>query len=164
MGSLTDAVLISVFLSFPEAILILMMGFRLCNLKVDIKKTVRIGGLQSGIAFFLIVLSLETMGIHTILQMLSLWIFVSIVYKMKLYKAIIPVLLGFFIVGILQGIYFPIFNQIYGIDFYKLGAVFKYTVLLSLPVYIITILLLIIVYKNKITFCNISLENEERQL
>ncbi len=160
MGDFNDAVLIAIFISFPEAIMMLMMGFSLCNIRIRILRIVLIGGIQSVIAFIVIIFRFNNMGVHTILQILSLWVLVSFLYKMKFHEAIIPVLFGFFTDGILQGIYFPLAEQNFGTNLDKVGANFQYTFITSLPVYIIYFLLLIIVINRKITLCHITMENE----
>lgn len=160
MGDFTDSVLIAIFVSFPEAIMMLIMGFSLCNVRIHIMKLLLISGIQGIVAFIVIILHFDNMGIQAILQLLSLWVLVSVLYKMQFHKGIIPVLLGFFTIGILQGIYFPLSEQIFGTYLDKVGANFQYTLITSLPVYIIFFLLLVIVMNRKITFCHITMESE----
>lgn len=160
MGDLTDAILISIFLSFPGTVFILLIGFDLSNMKVSFKSVIGISLIQTFIALIIHLLSIR-FGIHTILQLLSLWFLVIIFYKMKPYKAIIPVLIGFFIDGIIQGTYFSLFNYINKVDFIKLGIEFKYTFILNLPIFLISILILIIIRIKRYSLCHICMENEE---
>ena len=160
MGDLTDMVLISTFSSFPEVILTLLIGFNLSNIKVDFKRIIGISLIQVYVAFVIGLLSIH-FGINTIFQLLSLWFLVTIICRIKPYKAIIPVLIGFFISGIVQGIYFSSIHYIYKVDFIRLGAEFKYTILFNMPVFIICILTLMIIKKKRFTLCHINMESEE---
>lgn len=160
--ALTDAICISIFISFPEAILVLLIGFSLCDMNKNLKPILLISVLQSLVAFVIIYLKIN-FGLHSIFQMLSLWILVSSILKIKYYKAIIPVLIGFFVQGILQGIYFPLINLFYDIDFIRLGLEFNYTFLLSIPIYLVSVIILYIATKKKWTLCRIEMDPKDKK-
>lgn len=155
MTELTNAVLIAIFVSFPEVLLMLLLGFSLSAIKFSLKQILIISFIQTIIAFAIEFLNIS-FGIHTVIQLVSLWFLVTVILKMKLYKSIIPVLIGFFIQGIIQGIYLPIISNLAKLDFIKIGMDFKYTLVISLPIYVISITILLIIIRKNFTLCSVE--------
>lgn len=96
MSELMNYILISIFLSFPEIILMLILGLRLCNIKLNMKQILLVAMVQSIVAF---ILRYYKIGIpfHTIVLIGTMWILIVFFMNIKLYKAIVPVFLGILI-------------------------------------------------------------------
>jgi hypothetical protein len=101
---LSKAMMIDAMISFPEALCILLLGLSLTNIRnISRKKIVIIALLQSCIAVIVRSLGLG-LGIHTIIQIVSLFVIATVITEMKWSQMIIPVLLGAFLQGSLESI------------------------------------------------------------
>lgn len=156
---MVDSILISTFISFPEAIIMLYLGFNLCNIQISIKRIVIIAVFQAIVSFAVDILNIK-FGVHTIMLVVSLWIGVVIFYKIKFYKAIVPVLTGFFVDGIIQQILIYTATMFIDIDFPRLGIEFKYTFIYSLCLFVFSLIVLFIIKKVHFTLCDLSAEGE----
>lgn len=154
-----DLIFITVFLSFPEFVLDLMIGLSLCNIKVSLKKILLVAFIQAFVAFFVWKIHIP-FGLHNIIQILICWIIVIIILEIKFYKAIVPVLIGYFLDNIIQGIFVSSVGLIIDLDFSRLGVEFGYTLIYSLCIFIILSIILLIVKKTNFHFCDLSAEGE----
>lgn len=154
-----DSILIATFLSFPEAILMLMLGLSLCDIKVLKRKVVLIALIQGCIAFIVQLLKIP-FGVHSITQMLTFWILVTFILNIKWYKAIVPVLIGYFIDSVIQEILISVVTAMVELDFTRLGTEFKYTFIYGSSVLIVSVTVLLIIRKFNFTFCDLSVEGE----
>ena len=150
MTHLLDKALISIFLSFPEAILILLLGFALTNMRIEIKKTILIAMIEAIIVFAIKIIDIN-FGLHIIVQIITISLLVSIILDIKLYKACVPVLIGIFIKGVEQALFFSIVNQFIVIDYVKLSVDFRLSLIFNLPILLFSSLLLFIVKKKNFT-------------
>ncbi len=156
---MTDFILISMFLSFPEAIIMLLIGLKLCSIRINLKKVLLISFIQASVAF-LIKLTNINFGIQSIVQIITFWVLIILILKMKSYKAIVPVLIGFFIDGIIQQLIISIANNFIKIDFSKLSSEFEYTFIYSLFILSTSLFVLLIIHKTRFIFCDLSVEGE----
>lgn len=159
MSGVMDSVLISIFVYLPEIILILVLGFKLCNLKIEIKKIFLIACIQVCIVFVVKFANLG-FGIFNILQIIILWLLVSIITNNKLYKASVPVLLGFVVDAIIQFTIVTVLNVFWEMDIAKLGIIFFPTLISGLNIFLIEILLVLIIKKTNFIFCDLREEEE----
>jgi len=154
-----DSILISIFISLPEAILMLLIGLSLCNIRTNIKKIALIALIQAFIAFALKIFHVP-FGANSIIQIVSLWILVTVILHIRFYKAVVPVLTGTFIDNIIQQILISVGNLFIKFDFSKLSLEFLYTFIYSIFLFIFMIIILIIIKKRHFVFCDLSLEGE----
>lgn len=159
MSEFMNFLLISIFLSFPETILMLLLGLSLCNIKASIKKVLLVAAIQSTVALAVRYANLG-FGIHTLVQMGSFCILVAVVLNIKLYKAIVPVLIGTLIEGILSFTIVSGISVIYEIDFSLLNVKFIPTLIFAFPVKLADLILVLIILKTKFSLCNIGEEGE----
>lgn len=153
---IVNYIYIAVFASFPEALLILLLGFNLSNFKnYSMSKLLIVAFIQSIIALFIRVLSIN-FGVHTIIQITSLYVLVLAFFKIKYYKAIISVLIGAFSQGVIQSIVIPIFIYLSGWELNSFYNSFDKTILSSIPIFIISGILLIVIRKKNIFLCDIN--------
>ncbi len=155
-----DSILISIFLSFPEAILVLLVGFMLSNIKVKLKKIILIACLQAGIAFTIRVLNIS-FGAHTIIQVMTFCILTTFILKVKLHRVVVPVLIGIFADSVIQELIISVANLLITIDFTRLGIEFKYTFMTyGVFVYIVFLSVVFIIKRLRFTICDLSVEGE----
>ncbi len=151
MTDLTNAVLLSIFISFPEVIWVLLFGFTLTGMKVKIKNVILIALIQTLIAFLVNILNIR-LGIHTIIQSATTCLLVALVLKIKLYHAMLPVLIGVFTQGIMQVTLYSLVIFLFSqFDATQLCVNFKITFIFQIPIIILSILLLLVVKKKNIT-------------
>ena len=102
---------VSLFVSIPETFLCLLLGFKLFNIKVSVKGIFILSLFSAALAYVLRLLPIP-FGLHTFILLITLIGLAVILAKLKVTHAILGVLTGILLVGILQGITIPvIFNQ-----------------------------------------------------
>jgi hypothetical protein len=141
-------------ISFPEALIVFLLGLSLCNIKIDYSKLLGMALLQSIVAFLVKSLNIH-MGLHTIVQIISMYLLIIIFLKMKYYKAIIPVLVGSFVQGIIQITVISIINLIYAIDPTKLNTDFQSAFTVFIPVFLVSIIILKVIRQSHFVLCEI---------
>lgn len=97
----------ALLVGWPEAFIMLFMGFRLSNIKnQNISKMVLISGIQAIITYF-VRKFFSPIGIHTLIHIFTLSLMVQIVLSIKFYKAVISVLIGTIFEGTIQILLLP---------------------------------------------------------
>lgn len=157
MSDLLNAMLIASFLSFPQAILILEMGFGLCGITLCKHQILIISFFQSIVAFIVKLLNIP-FGWHTIVQVMMTWLLVLTFLCIKAYQAAVPVLIGVFIDGIMQAMFFPVVNLFHTLHFQRLGNDFIYTFKWMLPLFMAYILIVLIIKRKKLVIFDIKID------
>lgn len=153
---LLDYILVAVFASFPEALLVILIGFNLSNIRdVKMSKILIVAGIQAVVAF-IVRISHVYFGLHSIVQIISLYLLIIIFFKIKYYKAVIPVFLGYMAHGILQNTIIPLVVIPLKIDISNLYYTTKDLILVSIPVSLVAFILLIGIIRKKLFLCDIS--------
>ncbi|WP_432408342.1 hypothetical protein [Wukongibacter sp. M2B1] len=151
-----DYILVAIFASFPESLLVLLIGFSLCNIRnVDPLKLLLVAAIQTVLSL-LIRMSNIYFGIHTIILMVSLYILVVILFKVKYYKAVIPVLIGMLSQGLLQSITLPVISAIFDIDLTYVYYSTESLIFCSIPISALSLVLLMIIRKNRFSLFDIG--------
>lgn len=142
---------ITIFTSFPEALLMLLIGLNLSNVR-DTKKSkfIIVAAIQAIVALMVRVLNIY-LGIHTLIQIISLYILVIVFFKIKFYKAIIPVLIGMLVQVMLQSVIFTSINIVGGVELSKIYYTPKSAVLYSIPVFVVSLVFFIVIKRKN--FC-----------
>lgn len=159
MSEFSNIVLITIFISFPQVILMLKIGFSLCGIILRPQKILIISAYQ-GVVVLIVQLLNIPFDWHTVVQVITLWLLVSVFLHTKAYKAAVPVLVGTFIDSVVQGIFFPVVNLFHTLHFQRLGHDFIYTIKWVLPVFIVYIMILRIIKKKKLIICQIKINQE----
>ncbi len=151
-----DYIYIAIFASFPEVIVMLLFGFSLSNFRnVNISKLLIVAFIQTIVAFLVRFFNVY-LGVHTIVQIISLYILVVVIFKIKYYKAIIPVLIGMLSQGLIQNITLPLIVNVWQIDITNLYYNPKNLVLAAFHIFIISLILLIIIKRKRFFLCDIN--------
>ncbi|QGU00886.1 hypothetical protein SYNTR_2292 [Candidatus Syntrophocurvum alkaliphilum] len=96
--------------SIPEAMLLMMIGFHLFRLDINIRTILIIATINSVLVYYF--RYLEYFFIHTVLGLLTLIILTVILTKKNPWKIFISILTGITIIAVLQSITLPIcFNM-----------------------------------------------------
>lgn len=146
-------------ISFPEAIMVFLLGFSLCNIKISYSKLLNITFIQAIVAFLVKILNIH-LGVHTIIQIVSMYLLVIVFLKIEYYKALIPVLVGFFLQSIIQITVISITSLIWSIDTTKLNTDFQSAFLIFIPVFLASIVILKAIKKSRFTLCEIETKGD----
>ncbi|AOY75349.1 hypothetical protein [Clostridium formicaceticum] len=147
---------IALLISFPEALLIFLLGFYLSNVRnINISKLLIMALIQSIIAF-LLMLTMISITIRPLIQIVSMYLLVLMFLKFTYYKAIIPVLIGSFLQGGLQSIVFPMISKAFNIELVALRENLQSAILCYIPVFILSIMMLVIITKSRFHVCDIK--------
>lgn len=146
----------AVFASFPEALFILLLGFNLSNIRdIKISKLLIIAAIQSLVALFIRLFNIY-FGFHTIIQIISLYLLVLLFFKIKYYKAIIPVLIGMLSQGVIQSIMLPIIGIAWEMEITNLYYSSRNLILSSIPINLVSFILLIVIIRKNMFLCDIN--------
>lgn len=148
------------FISFPEVILIMMIGFGLCGIILPVRKITVIAALQAIFAFIIMYIN-TPFGLHNLFQFISLLIIITVILRIKMIKATIPLLIGVFIDTACQNI-FIVLNLFNTLDLEKMGHDFLYTLPRVLILFAILLTIFFIIKENKIILCRISINDDEK--
>lgn len=147
---------VAIFASFPEVILMLLIGFNLCNIRnIKTSKLLIVASIQAIVAL-LVRMSNIYFGVHTIVLTISLYILVVIFFKIKYYKAIIPVLIGTLSQGLMQSITLPMIEYIFRIDLSNIYYSTKSLIVCFIPSGVLSLILLMIIRKNDLSLFDIG--------
>ena len=97
-----------ILISIPQTILIIKLGFELLHLQVDFRRCLAIALLVGVITYFLRRSSI-TPGIHTILIIIIITIFVTVINKANILHNLASIILGSMIMGVIEGVWCPLF-------------------------------------------------------
>ncbi len=93
--------------SAPETYLLTLLGFKLFNIDIDLKKNLLVSLITAIVAFGIRQI-VTIYGIHTLLQYIIMVILVILIFKTRVLSAVIAILTGFIITGVTQGVLIPI--------------------------------------------------------
>ena len=131
--------------SFPESVLLILAGYILFDLKIDI-----IDVLKNSILYLIILTFIRMMpisfGIHTVLSMFVIGIIFYKLKKQQIITTILNIANIYICLAISEGIYMIIANCVFKIPTQVLTAnTSVYSALLALPSLLIFILLIIVI-------------------
>lgn len=151
MSGVTNTLLTSIFLSFPEIVWILLVGFALMGIEVKTKNILFIAFIQAIVAF--IVQALDTrFGLHTVIQTATLCILVTSILNIRIYRAAFSVMIGIFAQGVMQWALYSFATLIIpDLDVADFRVDFFFTFVYHIPIIILSILLLVFIKKKNIT-------------
>lgn len=98
-------------LSIPQAFILIKLGMRLFNLDIKNKICFYIAVLEGCALYFLRQASI-TPGLHTIIGVLLMGLLVALLNKTNIGSALVAVLLGAIILGVIEGAWLPILLKI----------------------------------------------------
>ncbi|MDR5658813.1 hypothetical protein RH915_04855 [Serpentinicella sp. ANB-PHB4] len=154
---------VSIFVSFPEVILVLLIGLYLSNIKnIKLCPLLATSILQTMVAFIVMTANIGLVY-SAIIQIASLYFLVIIFFKIKYDKAIIPVIIGLAVQGIIQSIVLMIIDVFFEVDITSLVENFKVTILCFLPVLLTSLLLLLVIKNKRFYLKDIEAERNRKQ-
>lgn len=99
-----------IFVSIPETLLIIGIGFALFNIKLNLGRSVFAGILIAILSYFLRKIMIPP-GVHTIILVLALTAAISFLCKIKIWYSFVSVLLGAMIIGVIEDVFISLIFQ-----------------------------------------------------
>lgn len=99
----------------PEAFLIIIVGFRLFNLNIELKKAFFVALISASTTFFIRQLPI-VFGLHTLLGLFIIVFFAFLLTRLHFWQVLVSVLAGFVVMGIFYSIWTPIFFALFSVD------------------------------------------------
>ncbi len=99
---------ISLFLSLPQAYLVIIVGFELFGLTINFKQTLRVAAIAALLSHLLHKL-LVWYGLHTIVLTLTIIVICYIITRHNHWKIAAAIISGTAIIGIWESLYMPLF-------------------------------------------------------
>lgn len=149
---------IALFVGVPEAYFMIILGFKLFNLKINYTYPLIVAVASATVAYFIRQLSLE-FGIHTFLCLILMVILCRLLTKEKLWFIFVSILTGFVIVGSLESIIMLLGFSITSMNYSAIALNPWLHLVFFLPE--LLILLIIYYFVNKYDFYIYSLESKE---
>ena len=144
------------FASFPEALLILILGLSLTNCKcITAQKCIMGAAFQSIISLIISYLGMP-FGLHSIVYLFSYYIIFIFIFRINFKKAVFPLLIGALIQGFIQSFSFSIGTSLLKWNIASVINNFERTIVLSLPSSAISLFLIWITRKNNIIIWDIN--------
>lgn len=99
---------LSLAISIPQAILMIYIGFSLCNIKVELSRCIVCSIIIAVMAYFIRRLPI-LLAANTLILTVVLVIITSLVFRIQLGKTLIAVLLGVMVSGVIEGAVIQLF-------------------------------------------------------
>jgi len=100
-----------ILISIPQTILIIKLGFSLFHLQIDFRRCLTIA-LLIGIVTYLLRRSSIIPGLHTIILIIFMAAFVTLLNKGNIFYSLASIILGTMIMGIIEGLWCPLFLRL----------------------------------------------------
>ena len=147
----------AVLLSISQTFLIIGIGFELFNIKLNLKKSIFISFIMVCITYFL--RQLPFAGFHTIILVLLLTIFITVICKIRLWSSFICSLLGCIVLGTVENIILPIFLLLINKEITDLAGNPWLNVILFIPTLILLTVIYTTIHKRKIVLFDLCNRN-----
>ncbi|HCF48945.1 MAG TPA: hypothetical protein DER60_01600 [Syntrophomonas sp.] len=152
------------FISIPQAVLVIYIGFSLCNISVDFKKSILCALLFAIATYFVRPLAIPLV-LNTLILTTFLIIITGLILKIHLKKTLIACLLGIMVSGVIESLVIQVLLWIRPDIAEKLLVDAVLNIFTYIPVFLVTIAVLLVV--KRFNFVLISLgelgENDEQR-
>lgn len=137
---------ISVFVSIPEAVLIVLVGFKSFNLDIKPQQLFTISVI-SAVSTYILRRTLVIFGLHTIAALFILILVCWIMTKIEFWKLVISITFGVTISGVLQSITVPILFKVMSLTMAQIINNPKLNLILFVPEGVILAIIVMIIGK-----------------
>jgi hypothetical protein len=150
-----------IFQSIPEAFLVLVMGFALFRIRIDIKYAVIIAAL-SAVSTYFIRLAPIIFGVHSLIATAVLIILTVLIARMEIGPATLGILGGVALLAILQSLMIPTMFNLASVQFSDLADRPWLNILFFIPQALVMIVIYIAVLRNDWYLYDLSRKGKER--
>lgn len=144
-------------ISIPQTILVIKIGFELFGIKIGFKTAVLVALITGFITYFLRQ-SHSLPGVHTLALIITVTLLVSILARIKMGYSLVASLLGFMILGVIEGLWVPILLNLTSKTIPNLIANPLLNIITFLPVMLTAIFIYILINKNKLVLFKLNNE------
>jgi len=135
------------FVSIPEAFLIIILGFALFNIYLQPKHILIVSLIISLVAYFIRKLDI-VFGIHTLIGLALMIMLIKIFTKMPAKTVFLPTLSGFVIVATLQSLILPFALEVCSVDPLALATQPWLNIIFFIPEALVMILLYLYIKRH----------------
>lgn len=144
-----------ILISIPQTILVVKLGFELFHLQVDLRKCLLVALIVGFITYFLRRSSIIP-GIHTVILIIIITIFVTVINKGNILHNLASVLLGSMIMGVIEGVWCPLFLSMTSHSFGDLGLYPLLNIAGFTPILLITFIIYVLTRKYHFVIYNLG--------
>lgn len=110
------SLLVMLFISFPEAMFVVLLGLLVLGFKPTLKQILLFGFFEAIVSYFILNLSLP-FGIHSLLQFISFSLIIYLVMFIPYKLSLLATLISFSIYASLEALYTPLFFNLTGFSY-----------------------------------------------
>ncbi|NLB88961.1 MAG: hypothetical protein GX790_07025 [Syntrophomonadaceae bacterium] len=145
-------------ISIPQTILVIKIGFELFGIKIDFKTAILVAIITGFITYFLRQ-SHVLPGIHTLALIFTVTLLVSFLARIYIWHSLVGSLLGFMILGVIEGLWLPFFLDLTSHTVESLNLYPWLNIIGFQPITIIAILIYLLILKNNLVIFKLGEEN-----
>lgn len=144
-----------ILISIPQTILIIKLGFELFNLQVDFRRCLTIALLVGVVTYYLRRSSILAVG-HTVLLIIIITVFVTVINKGNILANLASVLLGSMMMGVIEGVWCPLFLSLTSHSIEDLALYPWLNIAGFTPILLVTLILYILIRKFNFIIYNLD--------
>lgn len=148
-----------IFQSLPESFLIIKLGLSFFRLDISNKENLIISSI-SGIISFLIRKYIPIFGLHTVITVITLIVFLSLISKIRFEYSFIAIFMGVIVTGALQSIIVPVLLSVNNMEISDLGNYPIFNIIFFLPCALVIYLIYMIIQKKKLYLMDLKTDIE----
>lgn len=142
-------------ISIPQIIFSLLIGFRLFNLQIDLRKCL-IVAIVVGIVTYFLRRSSVIPGIHTVLIILVMVISFTLINRGGMLYNFLAVMLGSMILGVIEGVWCPLFLSIASLSIRDLAIYPWLNIACFIPVLLLAAAIYILIRRHDFYIYNLD--------
>lgn len=144
-------------ISIPQTILVVKIGFELFGIKIGFKTAILVA-LITGIITYFLRQSHILPGVHTLALILTVTLLVSILARINIGYSLVASLLGFMILGVIEGLWLPFFLSLTSHTIESLVLYPWLNIIGFQPITVIAILIYLMIIKNNLVIFTLGEE------
>jgi len=139
---------VSILVSFPENILIIIVGFALFNIPIKWREVLIVATVNAIVMYYVRQLPI-VFGLHTLISVFTMAILMCLLSKIKFWLTFMSVLTGFVVAGVIVSLYTPVFFSLTSTSTSVLESQPIINIIYSLPEAVLLAVIYIIVKKYR---------------
>ncbi|MDD2586786.1 MAG: hypothetical protein PHT79_09800 [Syntrophomonadaceae bacterium] len=144
-----------ILVSIPQTILAIKLGFELFGFKIEIRNCLFVAVVTGIATYFLRQSSLFT-GVHTVILIITVALLVTVIKRFNIWHSLACSLLGYMIIGVVEGICLPAFLYLTSTPITDLATNPWLNILSFLPIFLTLVILYILVVNKNLVVYNLN--------
>ncbi len=153
---------LALFISIPQAMLVIYIGFSLCNIAVDLRKCI-LCSILFAITSYIVRPLAVSLALNTLILGTFLVITTSLIFAVHVKKTIIACLLGIMISGVIESLVIQILLWIQQDIAERIIVDALLNITTYIPVFLATLVILLIIKRTNFVLFELGETDEQRQ-